>query len=53
MMAKPLWIHFFELKANCSCEPPTSQSTKISANNKKHLRRKAINNGIVKDLIVG
>ena len=44
---------FFELNANYSSEPLTSQSTKKYAFNEKHPRRKAINDAIVKDLIVG
>ena len=44
---------FFELNANYSSELSTSPSTKKSAFNKKHPRRKAINDAIVKDLIVG
>ena len=43
----------FELNANYSSEPSTSQSTKKSAFNEKHPRRKANNDAIVKDLIVG
>ena len=44
---------FFGLNANYSSEPSTSQSTKKSAFNKKYPRRKAINDAIVKHLIVG
>ena len=44
---------FFELNANYFSEPSTSQSTKKSAFNENHPRRKAMNDAVVKDLIVG
>ena len=44
---------FFELNANYSSEPSTSHSTKKSTFNEKHPRRRAINDVIVKDLILG
>ena len=44
---------FFKLNANYSAEPSTSQLIKKSVFNEKYPRRKAVNDAIVKDLIVG
>ena len=52
-MTKPLRIHFLSQMQIYSSKPSTSQSTKKSAFNEKHPRRKAINDAIIKDLIVG
>ena len=50
-MAQPLRVRIWANKY--SSEASTSQSTKTPACNEKHPRRKALNDAIVTDLMVG